>query len=356
MAFRPLVLAIFLLAAAPASAGPIPEDIGGRIADGFAVPAAGAFEVAARETARRAGALCAQPDGAALDAARAGFAGLVEAWARVSVLRFGPLQAQNRFERAFFWPDPRGVIVRQVQALLAAGDESALEPEALAGKSVALQGLPALEFVLYGSGSEELEAGTTGGYRCRYGAAIAGNLAAIAEILTAEWTSSPFRQSFVAPAQDGDPYRSNKEVAAETVKALGTGLQFVRAAELLPALGESAEEAKGRRAPLWRSGLTFALVGAQIDGLDALLEAAGFHETGEAAARTAVDGIRFDLVHAREAIAAIVAPAEHAFADPQDRERIRYVTVALNSANAALGERLSAALGLTMGFNALDGD
>ncbi|WP_280632249.1 imelysin family protein, partial [Bordetella pertussis] len=47
-------------------------------------------------------------------------------------------------------PDTRNVMARQVQAALAAADPALLAPGALAGRSVALQGLPALEFVLYG--------------------------------------------------------------------------------------------------------------------------------------------------------------------------------------------------------------
>lgn len=349
-----LLVLLFAFTIGPVAADPIPDDIGGRVTARYVAPSLAGFDDAAAEMDRLANALCDRADDEALTAARGGFAVLVRAWARVSLLRFGPLQAENRFERVFFWPDPRGVIVRQVQALLAGGDESGLTPDGLSGKSVALQGLPALEFVLHGSGAEELT-GPPGSYRCRYGAAVAANLAGIARELAAEWaTGAAFHAAFASPSPSGDVYRSKQEVAGEIVKAAGTGLQFVRNAELLPALGETAQKARGRRAPLWRSDLTFVFAGAQVEGLSALLESTGFDQSEEAAA--IADALRFDLGHARDALLAISAPAEDAFADEADRERIRYVTVVLEAANAALGERLSAALGLTMGFNALDGD
>ena len=54
----------------------------------------------------------------------------------------------NRFERILYYPDRKGLGLRQVQALLAEQDASVLAVGALEGKSVAVQGLGALEFVL----------------------------------------------------------------------------------------------------------------------------------------------------------------------------------------------------------------
>lgn len=343
-----------LLACRPALADPMPDDLGARVADSYARPAARAFHAAARDMATRTEELCAAPGEATLDAARAAFGRLVAAWGGLSVLRFGPLQAENRYERLFFWPDPRGVILRQVEALLAGKDGAALEPGALAGKSVAVQGLPALEFSLHGAGAGELETAADG-YRCRYALAVAQNVAGIAAAVEAGWADgAPFHDDFAAPKAANALYRSQREVAGEVVKAIGTALQFTRNAELLPPLGESADKARGKRAPLWRSDLTFALVGARIDGMAALADVAGF--AADAAAHRPAETLRLDLVNASAALGKVKARAETAFTEPTDRDRIRYVTVALDTANTTLGGPLSAALGLTMGFNALDGD
>lgn len=347
--------ALFLAALSlPAAAGPVPDDVGVNIADGFARPAATAFMAATGRMRADLEALCAAPDAAALAGARAGFAGLVSAWGGLSVLRFGPLPAENRFERVFFWPDARGVIVRQVQALLAEEDETVLDAAALAGKSVAVQGLPALEYVLHGAGAETLAA-AEGGHRCRYGLAIAGNVERIAGDVQAEWAAgAAFHDAFADPRPGHELYRSPKEVAAEAVKAMATTVQFVRNAELLPALGDSVDAARGKRAPLWRSDLTFALVRAQIYAVAGLADASGF--AADEAVRRPVETLRLDLVNAGDALGKVAKPAEAAFADPADRDRIRYAALALDTANKTLGGALSAALGLTMGFNALDGD
>ena len=86
--------------------------------------------------------------------AKQAFAATVAAWSKVEILRFGPVTEDHRYERLFYWPDPKGIGLRQVQEALAKQDESVTLPDELAGKSVALQGLPALEYLLYGDGAE----------------------------------------------------------------------------------------------------------------------------------------------------------------------------------------------------------
>ena len=66
----------------------------------------------------------------------------------------------------------RALRCKQVQAALAEKDASATSPETLQGKSVAMQGLVALEYLLFGTGADEL-ATADADYRCDYASAIA---------------------------------------------------------------------------------------------------------------------------------------------------------------------------------------
>ncbi len=140
------------------------------------------------------------------------------------------------------------------------------------------------------------------------------------------------------------------------IKTLGTGLRFVSNAEIKPALGESVEAANGNRAPLRRSDLTFTLMTAQLDGLSDFVVATDWRESLAGEVQPIADSVAFDLDRAIETIASIDRPAEEAFEDEEDWEKLRYVTVALDYAGRMVSERLAGALGLIMGFNALDGD
>ena len=78
-----------------------------------------------------------------------------------------------------FWPDRKGIALRQVQAILAKQDATATDPATLKTKSVAVQGLGALEYVLFGTGAEAL-ALPEGDFRCDYGNAITSAVSDVA--------------------------------------------------------------------------------------------------------------------------------------------------------------------------------
>lgn len=355
---RALALVLALLIGPPAlaqDAGVIPDDIGARVATAYVEPALRRFEAATLDLEDTLDTLCAEPSMAALEAGRAAFAGTVSSWGGVSILRFGPLVAENRFETIFFWPDTRGVTLKQAQAALAGKDATVTDALQLSGKSVALQNLLTLDFLLAGEGADALVAAGAE-HRCRFALAVATLLNDHASALGEAWAATtPFGSSFRMPGADGD-FQSPEEVMAELAKAALTTVDFVRSAELGPARGDSIEEARGRRAPFWRSDLTFTLVAAQLEGLDALLGATDLDQRLEGAYASPFNNLRSDLALAAGTLADIDVPAEAAFADPTARKRLDYADLLLGYASTTISGDLTAALGLTMGFNALDGD
>ena len=170
-----LMFAFSVLLAVPAAAEKKPSAIIGQAIDGFIRPGYRDFHRATTDLTTTTQALCTAPSQEALDSARKAFGDAVDAWSTIEIIRFGPVTEQNRLERVLFWPDRKGTGLKQVQAALAAKDPSATDAAQLAGKSVAMQGLGALEFVLFGAGADALS-GEGDAYRCAYGSAIAANL------------------------------------------------------------------------------------------------------------------------------------------------------------------------------------
>jgi predicted lipoprotein len=196
----------------------LPADLGERLARDYARPAVGKTADAAAALDGALGGWCAKPDAAG--AARVGeaFTQLALAWSGVEILRFGPLVQANRFERLAFWPDTRGVMPRQVQQLIAAKDEALLAPGALAGRSVAVQGLPALEYVLYGDPAllkqSTQSSAPTFPYACGYARAVAANVATISRDVAQAWSAQgDFGRQFAKPQPGNDLYRNPQEVA-----------------------------------------------------------------------------------------------------------------------------------------------
>ncbi|MGP1614243.1 MAG: imelysin family protein, partial [Pollutimonas bauzanensis] len=142
---------VLLLPAAISNAGELPPDLGKRLVQGYIAPAMRDFQQSASQLHTALQSWCAAPGKAGQQGLRDGYAQLVKSWSGIEFLRFGPLVAANRYEKINFWPDPRGITLRQAQGLLA---QPSAVPDAiaLASHSVAAQGLPALEYLLYRDG------------------------------------------------------------------------------------------------------------------------------------------------------------------------------------------------------------
>ncbi|WP_144641122.1 imelysin family protein [Bordetella genomosp. 13] len=338
------------------AAEPTAESLGQRLAEGYARPAFAAFEAATQGLQARLKDWCAGGDAETARRVSAAFGDTVQAWTGVEFLRFGPLVQGNRYERLAFWPDPRGVVLRQVQETLAKQDEALLAPGALASRSVAVQGLPALEFVLYRDGGVLQSRDAPGfAYECRYARAIAANTGAVAAELVQAWSpQGDFGRQFASPAAANDLYRNGQEVAAEAVKALSTGLQFARDVKLLPVLGNTPADAKPRRAAFWRSGLTVPSMMAGLDGLGAWT--GHLTEALPPDARWTGHAVRDELGRVRQALSEVSQPIEQAAGDAAARQPFTLATLVLKNAKDIVDQDFAAAYGVSIGFNALDGD
>ena len=100
-----------------------------------------------------ADAYCAAPSTARLDALKRGYNDAADAWQGVQHFRFGPMELLLRTQRVAFWPDPRNAVGRQLAEVIAARDAAALTPQAFAQGRVTIQGLPAMERLLYDAGA-----------------------------------------------------------------------------------------------------------------------------------------------------------------------------------------------------------
>lgn len=302
---------------------------------------------------------CARPDGARRRSVEEQFGDVVAAWAHVEFLRFGPLVEQNRSDNFFFWPDPRGVVQRQMRTLLSGADASLLQPGQLRQQSAAVQGIPALEYALYADDAGRVIAAqeAEGRYRCAFASTVAQNLARLATEIASAWDgNAPLAVEFARPAPDRAVYRSSREVATEALKAESTALHVARDQKLVPALGDDAAAARGTLLPLHRSGLTTRYLAAGTQAL-AQFHAAGHFDAALGEDKQWIDaGIRDELQRAQEDFADLKLPAAQALADAEQRDLLVHAGLVLANARTMVDEYLAPELGVNLGFNSLDGD
>ncbi|MCA1438768.1 hypothetical protein I6F07_00785 [Ensifer sp. IC4062] len=370
----PLVLAITLVAAiATPTAAQEGEALSPRVVDeaavpgvmakavdGFIIPGYRRLAEATVELAETSAALCEAPSAAALEASRSAFSGVVQRWSAIEIIRLGPALEQNRFERFLFYPDRKSTGLKQVQAILAKEDESATQVESLKKKSVAVQGLGALEYVLYGTGAETL-AGKDGAFRCRYGVAISENLRAIAREILAEWERPDgIQAAWKKPGPDNPLFRDNKEAATELLGVLVHSIEMVKDQRLRPfyagAADGKSDKGRPRLAIYWRSVNTMPSISANLRALHLLFNTAGMESLLPADSRSIAGSINFLFKVLIRAADGIEGPIDAALVDENRRTTLDFIT--LNTADLLdrFNREFGGAIGLGAGFSFADGD
>jgi uncharacterized protein len=244
---------------------------------------------------------------------------------------------------------------------LAEKDPALVAPGGLEGKSVALTGFPALEQILYDDA--RLPAGGSGpdaDYACALAAAIARNLAGLAAGVLEDWQRpGGFRDMVLTAAAGNDAYFAAEEASGDLLKSLHTALQSVIALKLEAPLGASLDQAKPKRAENWRSALSLPSIRANLETAQALYESpGGFGDALQVLAdEDQLDQtLRRGFSRAFAQLDAIKLPLSTAVEDPAGRAQVEALLAEVKGMRLLVTQELAPALGLLVGFNAMDGD
>ena len=324
--------------------------------DGVIIPGYRAFAKAAKAETGALDTLCETPSPEALAGAKSGFANLVTAWSAVEFVKFGPVMEDNRADRILFFPDRRSLGLRQVQGLIAKPDDSIASGEALAKKSVAVQGLGALEFVLSGDGADALT-GKDGAERCGFARAIAENLATMADRIVAGWAAKDgIAERLTDPKADDPAYRSADDSLKEITEIFIHGFEAMRDLRLTPAMGEDEMSARPNLFLFRRSELTLASLKADFSGLSSLFKTSSIATLLPESQSYLKNAIGFEFENADRTLSSLKPPLSNLATSSEDRQALTYLLIVTNSLQKQFAGQLSPALGLSAGFSSLDGD
>lgn len=332
------------------------SEIGQKAANRFIIPAYENLATTAASQVETMQALCDQADASHLVAAQDQFAALVSAWSRAEIIRFGPILAENRIDRILFWPDRRGIALRQIQALLAEQDETALDLENLRQKSVALQGLGSLEFVLFGTGADEMTTPDT--YRCALGVTIAQAIKGTAGEVLAAWQKPDGIAAHMAdPQPEYADYRDKDEVLREVLGIFIHGFEMIRDVRLGPIVETETSTPNPNVAIYRRSQQTIESMTASIAGMKDLFLVSGMEEELPEELRWVAGALDFEFQNFTGTAASVAElPIADAVADEEASGKIGYLRILTQSLQQMAVQEISFSLGLSAGFSSLDGD
>lgn len=333
-----VLLSLFILAL-PARAQD--QDVLKRIANEFILPHYHEFTVRNDAQEKAWASFCAKPDEAGFDGLRAAYLASADAWSAIEIVRYGPVSENYRIERISHWPERKNAVAKALTQLLAGEGTADLTPTEFVKNSVAGQGLPALERLLFGGDDARsllLATSPAAQRRCAVGTAIAANLARMAHEIEAGWPT--------LVAQFG-----NEEFAKEAKTRLATDyishFEFLRDAKLRPVFGKDPSLARPQLAEGWRSKRTKQALLVNLSSARAMAE---IILRGYDAYTPSMIGTARSLTEELDSDFGALAQS------PKMRPGLFLVLDAVTAARDKANDEIPAALGVTVGFNSLDGD
>ncbi|MEO0860259.1 MAG: imelysin family protein [Pseudomonadota bacterium] len=356
---RPLLaLALCLLPFAASAESPLTSEMRQtlqaglvRTADEFVLPAYQQQSSAAQALEEALISYCAGGDD--LDTAYEEFADLFLAWQRASLIATGPITEAEGPMRVQLWPDPKGFSQRAIRAALREGDPVLLQPGGVAGRSIALTGLTALEYLLY----SDLRSGS---YGCDLATSIAAYQADLAEDLVTHWTpGSAYRQAFDTAVTGNATYPNLDAALREVLAGMVVYVDRLRKFKLLRGLGDERGTARAERTEARLSALGLASIGTSFRALADIYDVPyGLFDTAPDVGGSMEYLVLSDFAAAAAETTSIMDGTleDIANADGLDAEELRRFADIVFYHEAFLKTGFMAALGLSAGFTAADGD
>lgn len=325
--------------AAPTTAAP-PDPVVARVVEGVILPRFDEFAAAAQELAVAAATDCR----ATGDALKPAWNRAMDAWIPAQTFRIGPLEADGRGLAIAFWPDSKGATDAALRRMLAGGAGQIPDAQGYAQVSVAARGLYALEAMLYDPDFSGYGPDDPG---CRLVQSASAELAATAEAVARDWRDG-FAPLLMQPGAAGNTRFLS---TTEARQALFT--------QLITQLGFDAETRLGR--PLGSIERPRPLRAESRDAGRSLRNVAISLMANEELARALTEGTTeylFDYFGYARAVADKLAqdPVFAQVEDPVGRMKVEELKTAIERVHDDANSELGPELGVSAGFNALDGD
>lgn len=263
-------------------------------------------------------------------------------WQRVRFVDFGPIEQDSRAWQIQFWPDSKNLVARKVGFALG---QDTINEHQVDEAGVALQGFPAMEYLLFDSRMNQSDDALPADRTCTLLTAVAAHLETTTSGLAADWQQfSPY-------------YMKTESYTARTVEAGLNGLEILQDRRLADPMGlRGTPKRNPYLGDAWRSGYSLAAIGASIQGMDQYLrpglEALLIQQEKQELAQRL--NKQFDsTLEELDALPDALAPS---LEDDEKYRALQSLFIEVTQLEQVLENRIAPALGIRRGFNSSDGD
>lgn len=302
-------------------------------------------------------AFCQNPaDAVALEVSRNDWRSAMLAWQTLQLVNFGPVTEDNQAWRVQFWPDTHNRVGQRVEALLAA--QTPIDAATLAKSNVLVQGLSALEYVLFDP-SRTAEAFVEP-RTCLFLTAAAANTQAVAERLLQGWSADGgnYMKTLLSPGPTNLAFPEQNDVLTALISAVVMSVETIKNKELGESFG--GRPGTGHINPyhleLWRSGLSQQAMQVELAASEQLFLTGVQPELEDQGHRELAQRIETAFTDSRQQIAPLPTPLFTHLQEPDALPQLQAAWDSLNRLLPLLKHELPATLQLQLGFNSSDGD
>ena len=321
----------------------------------YIVPSYSILQKATAELDQHTKLLCKQPNNTTLVATKEAFRNVVRAWSFVEPFRFGPVMDDDRVERFFFFPDRKGIGLRQVRKALVKEDKRVTNIKTLQQSSVALQGLGALDFLLFGKFSKTLAEGNE--FRCQFAATVSENLHSMAELIQHAWLHDQMlRKNWQNPSNTNSFFRTEKEAMNQLIGLFIHSLEAIRDTRINVFFREAPKRDRPKSAAFWRSKSTMISITASLKGLESLYKESGFGKALPKESSHIDSNIKSEFRQSIAIAEELNGPVAALLKSPEQRQKLKHLNFAIYILISYFNDEFAPAAGLTSGFSFGDGD
>ncbi|MCB1616642.1 MAG: imelysin family protein [Pseudomonadales bacterium] len=327
------------------------------------IPAHDAFLSSAKNLTRRSQQLCENPQSAqVLEETRSAWLQAMLDWQVLKMINFGPVTNDNMAWKIQFWPDKKNLVRSKAEALLSS--DQVLTLETMEAQSVTIQGLTAIEYLLFDEQGAVKLSGTTDkaeARRCQLLFVTARHTEKVANGLHHAWVKEGYVKTFLSPGEKNPVYTDPAQLMGQLLGALVANLEQVKKYNLESPMGLGGTKAKANPYlnEAWRSRYSKELLIARINGLHDLYRGGqGYGFDDYLRAKPGHKELNDSLdAHFLKAVSALESLDKPLFDEVQGHsDTLQRVLVEISALLSETRYGVTQAAGVTLGFNANDGD
>ena len=300
---------------------------------------------------------CDSPTNQSLDDIRGAWRGLMSEWQFASVIRMDPLENNDLGLRIESWPLGENILESRVDVLLNA--EETINESVIRNGSITIQGIPALEYLLFGGENEVSVADFESGKRCEVITAITGVLDDNIQTANEQWQGS-YGDDVAQPEKAEGGYESSRLALDDIANNLNTAFESILNDKLGFVLGGEFGDQSSEMLESYRSGYSLENIQQNILavkdlfhvenglGISLYLTYQGSKELGERI-NTELDSLLLQ-------ISEVETPISESINTPENYERLSLILQSVLNLHNTFEEELFPALAVTVDFNSQDGD